>query len=612
MNPNSADVNSASLPIDKRDASSEQHDAPDTMDDNVQHTIISTENDRKNRKEMDSASIVFASCITRDMTDIIQAFATQSLVQFQMFKQIWKQKRMSAAFHVEFWDSNPTQIHETILCSALNLLVNNVLKEKNREHAAYVIGSIFALYCTYSVQLSDPKFKIAVNPMTWMALSLVQSRLVDSDSTEEFFPRASVQVEAIMRKLFAENAFVKCLRGYTQGKNTRSKCQETIVSLKMLHLQNAPIQAAHHIDVSEFSHLDAIDSNYTLLRDAIPPTRVAKSLQGLKDQRRALVSSLQQQLQSIRRYNEEGLPSSTISVEEKMSSTKCMEVCSSVKAKYMRKEVHVRCKNEEIAMEIGHSSIRSNACTDALLELEEELKAFTHEEILNADQTEDSQTQAKSRKRSRVFSEGKQLEKVSDIYRDGLDALTAELKKDVLDTHESAHRLESDSRLELTYPVVNNQEAPMPISFASCEALNELERELQADVYTQSPHSLNVVDTASFRVAPKRNSERKKTIGKFKTQIQKTSRRRLNTNSKDLPSSQNASKRSTLSTRQKTHDGSAKVEEKRTYDANMSSREVHICNKVSPIAIVQANDPSTAKEIEDNDGLAELEAELAL
>lgn len=85
--------------------------------------------------------------------------------------------------------------------------------------------------------------------VTWMALSLVQSRLVDSDSTEEFFPRASVQVEAIMRKLFAENAFVKCLRGYTQGKNTRSKCQETIVSLKMLHLQNAPIQAAHHVGI---------------------------------------------------------------------------------------------------------------------------------------------------------------------------------------------------------------------------------------------------------------------------------------------------------------------------------------------------------------------------
>lgn len=126
MNPNGADVNSASLPIDKRDASSEQHDAPDTMDDNVQHTIISTENDRKNRKEMDSASIVFASCITRDMTDIIQAFATQSLVQFQMFKQIWKQKRMSAAFHVEFWDSNPTQIHETILCSALGTLLEKL------------------------------------------------------------------------------------------------------------------------------------------------------------------------------------------------------------------------------------------------------------------------------------------------------------------------------------------------------------------------------------------------------------------------------------------------------------------------------------------------------
>lgn len=48
----------------------------------------------------------------------------------------------------------------------VDLLVDNVLKEKTREHAAYVIGSIFALYCTYSVQLSDPKFKIAVNPST--------------------------------------------------------------------------------------------------------------------------------------------------------------------------------------------------------------------------------------------------------------------------------------------------------------------------------------------------------------------------------------------------------------------------------------------------------------
>nr|CCA18020.1 conserved hypothetical protein [Albugo laibachii Nc14] len=585
---NENDEISASNSVDKSDTSTKQHNVSTSTSDKEQSSVNSNEKNRKNRAEMDGASIVFASFISRDLTEIIQVFATQPLFHFQSFKQLWKQHRMSAAFHVEFWDSNPTQIHQTILCSALELLVSNVVKEKKKEHAAHVIGSVFALYCAYSVQLSDPKLKIAVNPLSWMALSLVPSRLVDSVTKESFFPQAFMQVNAIMSKLFAENAFVKCLRGYNDGGDRCSKRQEIIASLTMMDQQKAREQAAHHIDMSEFSQLDAMESKYALFRDAIPPIRAARPLHELKDQRRALVNGLQQQLERIRVYNEEGLPATT-SIEDKLPPTKCEEICTFLKSEESASKGD---RKEDVAMEIGPTNMWSDACTDALLELEEELEAFTQKEATEAGSVVE---RSKSLKRSRTFSEETRPEKEPIGLNDGLDALNAELEEDVLNIHRQPQRLESPS--ELACPTSNDKEVLPPTFFASCEALDELERELQADVDTPSPHALNLVDTISIKASSPIPPKRKKST-KAKTQPQRTSRRRPNPTTRALNPSPPISTHSTRSRCEKPWE-TFPVVGKGTNDAtNSPSRKV-----------VQAETPSIK---EDDDGLAELEAELAL
>lgn len=47
----------------------------------------------------------------------------QNGVTFAAFKELWRRRRLSAAFHVEFWESTPTLTHQTVLQTALGALL---------------------------------------------------------------------------------------------------------------------------------------------------------------------------------------------------------------------------------------------------------------------------------------------------------------------------------------------------------------------------------------------------------------------------------------------------------------------------------------------------------
>ncbi|GMF45852.1 unnamed protein product [Phytophthora fragariaefolia] len=124
---------------------------------------------------------------------------------------------MSAAFHVEFWESTPTNTHKTILQQALDGLVE-CIEERGGEFAAEadvaaLIGRVFALYCAYSVQLGSPKHKIDVDPQDWTALITVNCVMCGVGAT--MFPSAAREVRAMMHRLVVqEDAFLRCLQGF--------------------------------------------------------------------------------------------------------------------------------------------------------------------------------------------------------------------------------------------------------------------------------------------------------------------------------------------------------------------------------------------------------------
>jgi hypothetical protein len=79
-------------------------------------------------------------------------------------------------------------------------------------HVASVVGHVFALYCAFSVQVSEPKIRITVDPSTWHSLTqlseLLTRRLVVSES------RAAREALAMLRRLEHEDkAFLLCLGG---------------------------------------------------------------------------------------------------------------------------------------------------------------------------------------------------------------------------------------------------------------------------------------------------------------------------------------------------------------------------------------------------------------
>lgn len=107
--------------------------------------------------------------------------------------------------------------------------VDNAQLLQERSDVAQLIGAVFALYCSYSVQVGSPKLKIPVDPHAWASLTSIEA-IMTSAQVQQWFPEGANQVLAILKRLeYDENAFLKCLRG-SNGLHLHS--QETRAGLR--------------------------------------------------------------------------------------------------------------------------------------------------------------------------------------------------------------------------------------------------------------------------------------------------------------------------------------------------------------------------------------------
>ncbi|EEY67046.1 uncharacterized protein PITG_21889 [Phytophthora infestans T30-4] len=168
----------------------------------------------------------FAAAVSDDFDDLHARFLQESEITFASWKRLWADARMSAAFHVEFWDSSPTNTHKTILQQALDALVCCIEEHngafESTADVAVLVSRVFALYCAYSVQLGDPKHKIDVDPQSWKALLTVN--FVMCGARASLFPLATREVRALMHRLIVEeDAFLRCLQGFGSSVRVRNR-----------------------------------------------------------------------------------------------------------------------------------------------------------------------------------------------------------------------------------------------------------------------------------------------------------------------------------------------------------------------------------------------------
>ncbi|KAG2809233.1 hypothetical protein PC119_g18382 [Phytophthora cactorum] len=168
----------------------------------------------------------FAAAVSDDLDDLHARFLQENELTFAAWKQLWADARMSAAFHVEFWESSPTKTHKTILQQTLDALVCCIEEHDGAfeiaADVATLIGRVFALYCAYSVQLGDPKHKIDVDPQAWTALLTVN--FVVCGAGASLFPTAAREVRSIIHRLVVEEkAFLRCLQGFGPSVRVRNR-----------------------------------------------------------------------------------------------------------------------------------------------------------------------------------------------------------------------------------------------------------------------------------------------------------------------------------------------------------------------------------------------------
>ncbi|GLD98539.1 hypothetical protein PINS_up007236 [Pythium insidiosum] len=169
------------------------------------------------------AITAFATCIHDEMVALVDAFACttedDAAIAFASFKRQWRERRLSAAFHVEFWDSTPSDVHRVILQQALDVFVACVavvhsaeasVLEEEESDLVRCIAATFTLYCAYSVQLSRPRHKITVDPSRWAAV--VEWTARSSTLVAHATLGAAVREgRAMLRRLVDDDAFLRCL-----------------------------------------------------------------------------------------------------------------------------------------------------------------------------------------------------------------------------------------------------------------------------------------------------------------------------------------------------------------------------------------------------------------
>ncbi|POM72230.1 Hypothetical protein PHPALM_11091, partial [Phytophthora palmivora] len=168
----------------------------------------------------------FAAAVSDDLDELTTRFLQENAVTFAAWKRLWSDARMSAAFHVEFWESSPTKTHKTILQQTLDALVCTIQEHdgefESETHVVALIARVFALYCAYSVQLGTPRHKIDVDPQDWTSLLTINCVMCGVGAT--VFPTAAREVRAMMHRLAVEEkAFLRCLQGFGPSVRVRKR-----------------------------------------------------------------------------------------------------------------------------------------------------------------------------------------------------------------------------------------------------------------------------------------------------------------------------------------------------------------------------------------------------
>ncbi|KAJ0410241.1 hypothetical protein P43SY_002573 [Pythium insidiosum] len=118
---------------------------------------------------------------------------TQDGITFATFKALWRDRRISAAFHIEFWDSTPSDVHRVILQQALDVFVACVAAARSADAASDAvlrrcIAATFALYTVVAwTSLSSTFVAHATLGHAVREARAMVSRLLDND--EEAFLR---------------------------------------------------------------------------------------------------------------------------------------------------------------------------------------------------------------------------------------------------------------------------------------------------------------------------------------------------------------------------------------------------------------------------------------
>lgn len=163
---------------------------------------------------------------------------------------------MSAAFHVEFWESTPTNTHKTILQQALDGLVWCIEEHdgefEDAADVAALIGRVFAMYCAYSVQLGTPKHKIDVDPQAWTALLTINCVVSGVGATR--FPTAAREVRAMMHRLVVqESTFLRCLQGFGPSVRVKNRSVRSVAAASQDLSLVADTATAEDAPVSDLS-----------------------------------------------------------------------------------------------------------------------------------------------------------------------------------------------------------------------------------------------------------------------------------------------------------------------------------------------------------------------
>ncbi|ETK94337.1 hypothetical protein L915_02602 [Phytophthora nicotianae] len=199
----------------------------------------------------------FAAAVSDDLDDLHARFLQENELTFAGWKRLWTDARMSAAFHVEFWESSPTNTHKTILQQTLDALVCCIEERDGVFESAADVGAlisrVFALYCAYTVQLGNPKHKIDVDPQSWTALLTINFAMCGAGSS--LFPTAAREVRAMMHRLVVEeNALLRCLQGFGPSVRVRNRVlrvqtagvagagQDVSLSAASGHEEDAPVK----------------------------------------------------------------------------------------------------------------------------------------------------------------------------------------------------------------------------------------------------------------------------------------------------------------------------------------------------------------------------------